>query len=151
MLAPHRLVVGVGLALALLGLEGVAEFLEDLDVLVVLFEFLFGLLDGEHKFAVGTRLLVALGVTIIKLPEFRSAQFGTDFLLTYYNTVCCRRRKRPCTAAPPPAKSGAPCPPKSDSTNEGRPPGVPADLRPQHLLLLVDCLLLLFPARHSLN
>jgi hypothetical protein len=79
---------------------------------------------------VRTCLLVALSVTIIKLPEFRSAQFGTDFLLTYYNTVCCPRRKRQCNAPLHPGKSGAPCRPISAQSYESRPPGVPTDLCP---------------------
>lgn len=61
------------------GFEGVPEFLEDFDVLVVLVEFFLGHLDGGHEFAVRACLLVELGVMVIKLPEFRGAQLRTSF------------------------------------------------------------------------
>lgn len=132
-----------------LGLDGVPEGLKNLDVLVVLGQFLLSHLDGGHEPAVRTRLEVELDVVLIKFSEFRSAQFGTNFLLTYYNTWCCRRKRRPCTRPPAPLQSGAPDPPSSAITYEGRPPRIPPDLGPKHLLLLEQGFIVVLLARHT--
>jgi hypothetical protein len=58
--------------------EGIAEFLKDLDVLMILIEFFFCAMDGSHEFAVGFGREVMGRVVINELPELQRAQFSTD-------------------------------------------------------------------------
>jgi hypothetical protein len=100
-LTPVRLLLAQALPALRLYLHGASQGLKNLHVLVILGQFFLSHLNGSHEPAVGTRLKVELDVMLIKFSEFRSAQFGTNFLITYYSTWCCRRRRRQCT--PPPA------------------------------------------------
>ena len=127
----------------MLQFHGGAEFLEDLDVLIVLLEFFFCELDGGHEFLVVFGLGVAFGVIFIKLPELQSTQFGTNLPLLIENTEYCPRRRRRCTRSLLPAwDSRESCRPELLVAYEGRPPGIAPDLGPEHLVLLVYCFLL---------
>ena len=57
-----------------------SQLLKNGDVLIVLLEPFFCLLDGDHQFLIAFGLLVELGVKFNKLSELRRAQFSTNFL-----------------------------------------------------------------------
>jgi len=119
-----------------LGLYEISQGLENLNILIILSKFFFCHLNGGHKFAVRACFEIELDIMLIKFSEFRSAQFGTNFLLTYYNTWCCRQRKRRYTTPLVPWWWDEPYQPEWAETYECRPPRIPSDFGPKNLFLL---------------